>query len=57
MTDVDGAGIERKYIEQALGNYKNTQYYGTLYLGSEQEPHEFIFDTGSPWLWAATTDC
>lgn len=40
-----------------MGNYKNSQYYGTLYVGSEKAPHEFIFDTGSPWLWVATTDC
>ena len=26
-------------------------------MGSEREAHNFIFDTGSPWLWIATTEC
>ena len=51
----DGAAGYEHEVE--LENYLNSQYYGTLYLGSEQEPFEFIFDTGSPWLWTATHEC
>ena len=40
-----------------MENSSNIQYYGSLYLGSEKEKHEFIFDTGSPWLWVASTGC
>ena len=40
-----------------LENSQNVQYYGSLYLGSGKEKHDFIFDTGSPWLWVATTGC
>ncbi|CDW71184.1 eukaryotic aspartyl protease family protein [Stylonychia lemnae] len=45
------------YVEKELMNYFNVQYYGKLYLGSQQEQMTFIFDTGSSWLWAPTTDC
>jgi hypothetical protein len=40
-----------------LENYLNYQYYGALYIGSENTYFEYIFDTGSPWLWIPTTDC
>jgi len=40
-----------------LENYLNYQYYGSLYIGSQHTYFEYIFDTGSPWLWIPTTDC
>jgi len=40
-----------------MGNLSNLQYYGTLRIGSNQEEHTFIFDTGSPWLWIANEAC
>ena len=40
-----------------MGNYLNAQYYGELQVGSNRETHEFIFDTGSPWLWISGLDC
>ena len=45
------------YLEFELGNFKNTQYYGSLFVGSSQDEFEFIFDTGSPWLWISTDEC
>ena len=40
-----------------LENHLNSQYYTTLYLGSKQKSLDFILDTGSPFLWAATDKC
>ena len=40
-----------------LNNYLDYQYYGSLYAGSNFQEFEYIFDTGSPWLWVATTGC
>ena len=38
-------------------NYYNVQYYGTLYVGSQQTEMQLIFDTGSSWLWLPTKEC
>jgi Eukaryotic aspartyl protease. len=35
----------------SLTNYYNVQYSGLVYLGSENQAFNLIFDTGSPWLW------
>jgi Eukaryotic aspartyl protease len=28
-----------------------------LWIGSQKQELQFIFDTGSPWFWAPTVDC
>ena len=65
-TTIDSASTNRgsnnsadgkDYVAYEIANHNNVQYHGTLYLGSNHEPHEFIFDTGSPWLWTASTAC
>ena len=48
---------KKDYREFKLGNYRNVQYHGELLIGSQKESHEFIFDTGSPWMWVAGEDC
>ena len=40
-----------------LYNYRDTQYFGKLYIGSHKAELEFIFDTGSPWFCVPTTEC
>ena len=54
-TDVDES--LKDYDAFKITNYMNAQYHGSLSFGSELETHEFIFDTGSPWLWVASTGC
>ena len=44
-------------IQKELQNYKNNQYYAKLWIGSQKQELQFIFDTGSPWFWAPTVDC
>lgn len=46
------------YQNITLTNYYNVQYSGTIYIGSNNQSFNLIFDTGSPWLWVpeANTD-
>jgi Eukaryotic aspartyl protease len=46
------------YTNITLTNYYNVQYSGTIYIGSNNQSFNLIFDTGSPWLWVpeANTD-
>jgi hypothetical protein len=55
--DEYAATYQSAFYEEPLENYFNTQYYGSMYLGSESEEIEFIFDTGTPYLWVATEKC
>ena len=48
---------QQEFLSHALSNYANMQYYGSLYFGSNEAEHEFIFDTGSAWLWVPSTAC
>jgi len=45
-----------------LGNFQNASYYGNVGFGKDAATGEInyipvIFDTGSSWLWSATTGC
>lgn len=53
---VTSLGGEKK-ITRDLLNYYNVQYYGKLYVGSEETEMQLIFDTGSSWLWLPTKEC
>lgn len=41
------------HMNITLSNYLNDQYIGTVYLGSNKQPFNLLFDTGSAWLWVA----
>ncbi|CDW83892.1 eukaryotic aspartyl protease family protein [Stylonychia lemnae] len=49
--------IKKGVIEKDLQNYYNVQYYGKLFMGSQQEEMTLIFDTGSSWLWVPSQNC
>lgn len=38
-------------IRVGLINFKELQYYGPLYIGSHRQKLNFVYDTGSSWLW------
>lgn len=50
---LDGIKSQKEIIE----NYRNVQYFGDIYLGSNNSRHSVIFDTGSNILWVPSIDC
>mmetsp|Transcript_31974 Transcript_31974/g.31367 ORF Transcript_31974/g.31367 Transcript_31974/m.31367 type:complete len:308 (-) Transcript_31974:145-1068(-) len=44
-------------VRVQLTNFRNLQYYGPLYLGSKRKRLNFVYDTGSSWLWFPGTSC
>ena len=40
-----------------LHNYKNVQYFGDIFIGSNKQVLSVIFDTGSNLLWIPSKDC
>lgn len=40
-----------------LQNQFNYQYYATFYFGSNKQPLNLLFDTGSWWTWVPTEKC
>eukprot|EP00343_Euplotes_focardii_P002800 CAMPEP_0205805516 /NCGR_PEP_ID=MMETSP0205-20121125/8772_1 /ASSEMBLY_ACC=CAM_ASM_000278 /TAXON_ID=36767 /ORGANISM="Euplotes focardii, Strain TN1" /LENGTH=333 /DNA_ID=CAMNT_0053076877 /DNA_START=61 /DNA_END=1063 /DNA_ORIENTATION=- len=46
-----------KAITKDITNFKDLQYYGTLYIGSMRHKMTFIYDTGSSWVWLPTSLC
>jgi len=47
ISDYNTYVAQPTYHEKDLSNYFNVQYYGSLYLGSNNTELTFIFDTGS----------
>lgn len=50
---------EQKEIEAEIINQQEMVYYGSLwfFLASPENELDFIFDTGSSWLWASVEGC
>ena len=44
-------------INVTLHNYNQMQYFGPLFIGSNKQQLNFIYDTGSSWLWVPKKDC
>ena len=44
------ASQDSSFFEFKLTNFNNTQYVGTIYIGSNAQPINVIFDTGSHYL-------
>ena len=52
-TAINGRG----FLEKNLADFFDIQIFSTVYFGSQHEPHQLIFDTGSSWLWVQTPYC
>ena len=46
-----------KSITKEITNFKDLQYFGELYIGSNKQKMTFIYDTGSAWIWVPTELC
>lgn len=40
-----------------INDYQNAQYYGEIQVGSQNQPFNVIFDTGSSNLWIPSAQC
>jgi hypothetical protein len=49
--------LSGQYVEKILHDYNNIQIFSKIYIGSERQEFDFIFDTGSSWVWVATDKC
>jgi hypothetical protein len=53
----EGPKRNLKSITKKISNFKDLQYFGTLYIGPNKQKMTFIYDTGSSWFWIPTDLC
>jgi len=51
------ANGQSEYVEKILHDFNNIQIFSKIYIGSQRQEFDFIFDTGSSWVWVATFLC
>ena len=53
----DAMSLTGAPIVKDLTDLQDVQIVATVYIGSNQQPFEMIFDTGSNWLWVDSDQC
>ena len=44
-------------ISKNLRDFYDVQIFARIFIGSNQQPFDMIFDTGSNWLWVMSEEC
>lgn len=44
-------------ISKDLNDFHDVQLFTEMYVGSNKQPFDVIFDTGSNWFWVQSTEC
>lgn len=58
LAAVNGASPEElAYIEKDLYTFYDIQLYANVWVGSQKQKEEMIFDTGSSWVWVQCHLC
>lgn len=57
LQNLDSANLKPEYVEKKLFDYNNIQIHSKIYIGSERQMFDFIFDTGSSWCWVSSIAC
>lgn len=48
---------DSQVISKNLRDYYDVQIFARIYIGSNQQAFDMIFDTGSNWLWVMSEHC
>jgi len=48
---------DQDYINKQLDSYNDIQIMAKIYIGSEKEEFDLIFDSGSAWVWVGGQTC
>lgn len=51
MNLADENGDDSQAIEKNLFDFFDIQLYSKIFVGSDKQIFEMIFDTGSSWVW------
>jgi hypothetical protein len=50
-------GYQPDYVDKQLLTFFDIQIYSKIYVGSQKQEFDMIFDTGSSWVWVGSDMC
>ena len=57
LDSANASEAEKNYIDKQLYDFNNIQLYSKIYIGSQRQEFDMIFDTGSSWVWVENKIC